>query len=143
MNHTGFLVGILKQLLAEIRPHRLESADIAAFGRRVLTMAGNVGKGWFAILLGKMIDQHTRIPDYILDAVFAAYQPVTPEVFASILAYRLGHIEASGQFGAQAVRDMKANIECYRRGEIDFDAVRAAMLMAFPADEINAILADF
>ncbi|WP_305678371.1 hypothetical protein [Bosea sp. (in: a-proteobacteria)] len=23
MNHTGFLVGILKQLLAEIRPHRL------------------------------------------------------------------------------------------------------------------------
>lgn len=121
----------------------LESPHIAAFGRRVLTMAGNVGKGWFAILLGKMIDQHTIIPDYILDAVFQAYLPVTREVFASILAYRLSHIEASDQFSAQAVRDTKANIERYQRGELNFEAVRAAMLMAFPADEINAILADF
>jgi putative ATP-dependent endonuclease of OLD family len=121
----------------------LESADIAAFGKRVLTMADNVGKGWFAILLGKMIDQHTIIPDYILDAVFAAYLPVTPEVFTSILAYRLGHIAATGQFGAQAVHDMKANVERYRRRELDFAGVRAAMLTAFPADEINAILAAF
>jgi len=121
----------------------LESADIAAFGRRVLTMADNVGKGWFAILLGKMIDQHTIIPDYILKAVFAAYSQVTPEVFASILAYRLRHITASGLFGAQSVHDMKANVERYRRGELDFDGVRAAMLTAFPADEINTILAVF
>lgn len=121
----------------------LESADIAAYGRRVLTMADNAGKGWFAILLGKMIDQHTVIPDYILDAVFQAYPPVTPEVFASILAYRLGHIKATGLYGEPAVLDMAANIERYRRGELDFDGVRAAMLTAFPADEINAILADF
>lgn len=121
----------------------LESADIAVFGKRVLTMANKVGKGWFAILLGKMIDQHTIIPNYILDAVFKAYHPVTPEVFASILAYRLSHIAASGLFSAHVVHDMKMNVERYRRNELNFDAVRAAMLMAFPADEINAILADF
>jgi putative ATP-dependent endonuclease of OLD family len=121
----------------------LESADISAFGKRVVTMADNVGKGWFAILLGKMIDQHTIIPDYILDAVFQAYLPVTTEAFASILAYRLSRIEASGQFSAQAIIDMKATIESYRRAALDFNAVRAAMLIAFPADEINSILAGF
>ena len=50
----------------------LESHDVVAFGQRVLTMAANAGKGWFAILVGKMIDHHTIIPDYILKAIFFA-----------------------------------------------------------------------
>jgi putative ATP-dependent endonuclease of the OLD family len=121
----------------------LESGDIAIFGKRALTMANNAGKGWFAILLGKMIDPDTIIPGYILDAIFSAYAPVSTDVVASILTYRLKHITTSGQFAAQTINGMKMNIDRYRRNEIDFNGVRATMLVAFPSDAINAILADF
>ncbi|PHR19433.1 MAG: ATP-dependent endonuclease [Sphingopyxis sp.] len=121
----------------------LESGDIGQFGRRVLTMANYAGKGWFAILLGKMVGPHTRIPDYILDAIFQAYLPLTAEVFASILNYRLTVIATSEQFDPQSITDMKAKVMSYRMGELDFATVRSAMLVAFPSDEINAILTDF
>ncbi len=120
----------------------LQSGDVVQFGRRVLTMAANAGKGWFAILLGKMIWSETRIPGYILDAIFQAHVPVTDEIFASILTYRLKQI-ATDPFDPQDTAAMQAQVDRYRRGEVDFAATRAAMLAAFPADGINAILADF
>ena len=47
------------------------------YGRRVLTMAENAGKGWFALLVGKMIDHRTIIPDYILKALSFAHGPIS------------------------------------------------------------------
>lgn len=121
----------------------LESCDIARFGRRVLTMADNVGKGWFAILLGKIVGPDTRIPDYILDALFQAHLPVSRGIFASILLYRLKQIEDADTFGLEDTSGMKANVARYLEGDLDFDGVRSAMLVAFPADGINTVLASF
>lgn len=122
----------------------LESGDIAQFGKRVLTMANNAGKGWFAILLGRMITPDTPIPDYILDAIFEAHAPVSVETWASILAYRIVEIEKkTGMFFPQPIAEMRAEIARWRRGELDFNGIRAAMLTRFPSDAINAILASF
>jgi len=122
----------------------LESGDIAQFGKRVLTMANNAGKGWFAILLGRMITPDTPIPDYILDAIFQAHLPVSVETWASVLIYRLAQIDKKmGMLSPQPIAQMRAEIVRYRRGELNFKDIRAAMLTAFPADAINTILADF
>lgn len=121
----------------------LESGDIARFGTRVLTMARNAGKGWFAIILGQIITPETVIPDYILDAIFQAHLPVSTQTWASVLDYRVAVLEASQSHAPEAIAAMRAQIAHYRRGEIDFSGVRAEMLRAFPADGINVILASF
>lgn len=121
----------------------LESGDIARFGTRVLTMARNAGKGWFAIIVGRLITPGTVIPGYILDAIFKVHDPVSTQTWASVLDYRLSAL-ANSQLNTPAdIAAMRAQIGSYRRGEIDFAGVRAEMLQAFPADGINAILARF
>ncbi|MBB4590423.1 putative ATP-dependent endonuclease of OLD family [Rhizobium leguminosarum] len=121
----------------------LESGDIDQFGRRVLTMAKTVGKGWFAILVGRMITPDTQIPDYVLDAIFQAHLPVSAETWASVISYRLTKIEKTGLSLPQSIAQMRSEIARYRRGELSFHEIRSAMLTAFPADTINTILADF
>src|SRR5690606_8536808 len=47
----------------------LSSQNAALRAHRVLTMANNEGKGWFAILLGKFIDHKTILPTYIVNSI--------------------------------------------------------------------------
>lgn len=121
----------------------LESNDIAVSGTRMLRMAKHLGKGWFAILLGKAIDHHTIIPDYILDAVFTAHGMPTNEIWAHILAYRIDLQEKEAVAGPAAIAAARAVLKTYREGATDFPAIREAMLKALPADGINEILASF
>jgi putative ATP-dependent endonuclease of OLD family len=106
-------------------------------------MAKHMGKGWFAILLGKVVDHHTIIPDYILDAVFQAHLVPSTEVWANILAYRIQLQEKDGLVGSTAIADARAALKTYRDGDIDFAAMRAAMLLTLPGDELNEVLASF
>lgn len=121
----------------------LESGDITRFGTRVLTMARYAGKGWFAIILGRMITPETVIPDYILDAIFQAHLPVSIQTWARVLDYRVSVLAESQLYAAAEIDAMRAQIRRYSSGEIDFAGVRAEMLQAFPSDGINTILAGF
>jgi putative ATP-dependent endonuclease of OLD family len=121
----------------------LESPDVASYGQRVLTMARHVGKGWFAILLGKAIDHRTVIPAYILDAIFTAHGGVSTEIFSNILNYRVGLQAEEGNAAPAAIAGARADLAAFRSGELDFGGVREMMLTSFPADEINTILATF
>ena len=47
----------------------LSSSDVSVYGKRILTMANNQRKGWFALILGENISVNTVIPDYIFDAL--------------------------------------------------------------------------
>ena len=73
-----------KEVKAELKTRKPEVA-----GKRVLTMANNVGKGWFAILLGKYITHNTYIPDYIIDALIFATPEISQSTVKDILKYRL------------------------------------------------------
>lgn len=119
----------------------LESGDIVRYGTRVLRMARHVGKGWFAIILGKAINPDVHIPDYILYALFMAHRPVSHEILTTIIDYRLKvQLKANGVPSTQ-VDAMRVHLERFRSGDIDFAAVRTEMLKAFPGDRINTILA--
>jgi putative ATP-dependent endonuclease of the OLD family len=119
----------------------LESRDIVVFGQRVLTMATNAGKGWFAILVGKMIDHHTIIPEYILKAIFFAHGSISKAVVFNILSYRLSQIRKDQGFRFLSIAKLKVRLRHFEDGRLDFSEIRQAMLETFPADEINNILA--
>jgi putative ATP-dependent endonuclease of the OLD family len=119
----------------------LESKHIGAYGRRVLTMAENAGKGWFALLVGKMIDHHTIIPDYILKALSFAHGPISTSIMFNILSYRLGNLTADPSTMPETVAAFQTTLSEFRNGALDLPGIRKAMLEAFPADEINNTLA--
>jgi len=119
----------------------LESNAVEQFGKRVLTIATNAGKGWFAIQVAKLVDPNTHIPDYIVEAIFTAHGPLSSVVLANILDYRLRLILAFGGHDIGAVQEIASQIQAFRAGVIDRAAIRQAVLGAFPADQINAVLA--
>jgi len=129
-------------------------------------MASYSGKGWFAILLGKVIDFDTTIPDYIIDAIFFAHGKLSDDVLFKILKYRLianindldekqasadaaeGH---TNQWHTQwneyiAYRrtfadTFRSQLEQFRDGNLTAHQIIAAMVTNFPDDKINLILA--
>ncbi|HCM62107.1 MAG TPA: ATP-dependent endonuclease [Morganella sp. (in: Bacteria)] len=122
----------------------LNSGDIALYGQRVLTMAENKGKGWFAILLGKKIDPHTAIPRYILDAISFAHPIVKKEVWFNILNYRMNVIEEDDPFvEAEALADFRTKLQLYKNDVIDFVDIKNEMSVCFSDDRINDVLEVF
>lgn len=121
----------------------LESTDISMYGKRILTIAANQGKGWFAILLGNKIDCQITIPDYILDAIFFAHPNVTKEVWFNVLSYRLRCIAESKQFEPAMIADFRTKLDGFKAGTIDFAGIRSEMLAKFTTDRINKILEGF
>ncbi|MHB8100116.1 MAG: ATP-dependent nuclease, partial [Sulfuricurvum sp.] len=149
----------------------LESADIAIYGKRALTMAKHSGKGWFAIILGNSINSKTRIPDYIIEAVLFAHGHINSDVLSKIFNYRInkiiGNINKQERSNVDAI-DLEANPEhsenvslwidyistnrsnivafkqdltSFRAGTLDLNQVRMNMHAYFPNDTINPILA--
>lgn len=122
----------------------LESADVALYGQRALTIANNYGKGWLAILLGKRIDPDVTIPEYILHAIAFAHPTVKKkEVWFNVLDYRLKLLEDDLVTPLEECNEFRKKLTAFRNGEIDFVGVRNEMLSAFPGDRINDVLKVF
>lgn len=116
------------------------SGDITRYGKRVLRMAAQEGKGWFAILLSKQIHHQTVIPDYILDAIFFAYPSVSNEVWFNILNYRLQCIQGGAAIASPEIVEFRTKLQAFKSGTMTFEGICDAMLLAFTADKINNIL---
>jgi putative ATP-dependent endonuclease of OLD family len=119
----------------------LTSGNKAQYGRRVLTMAANQGKGWFAILLGKHVNHKTVLPEYIAKAIFFARESLTVELFFNIYTYRVKCALAGGDI-PQAVADSATEqLNNFRQGTLDLVALKAVMVAVLPGDQIHSILA--
>ena len=121
----------------------LKALPVYKFGTRVLRMATNMGKGWFAILLGKNVDHRTAVPEYLIRAVAFAQPDLSAEVWCNVLEYRLAHLLNDGLAKAAAVSAFKQNVNEYREGRKDFKEIRSEFLAEFPNDRINAVLSAF
>jgi len=73
----------------KLTKEELKDKDVAVFGKRVLTMANQEGKGWFAIMLGKHISYKTIVPDYIVEAIAFAKESYSKNIIADIIEYRM------------------------------------------------------
>ncbi|WP_174874906.1 ATP-dependent nuclease [Vogesella oryzae] len=127
----------------ELAKEQLMSTYLAQYGRRVLTMATQEGKGWFAILIGKTVDHQTVIPKYILDALAFVNPTLTREVWYNVLLYRLRQMWANGFTDKGVMEAFFAQMKIYRSGEISFADIRDEMFKVFPEDRINDVLQVF
>lgn len=121
----------------------LQSGNLQLYGRRVLKMAENQGKGWFAILLGNKLDYKTVIPKYIVEGIAFAHPEISKEVWFNILTYRLRNIQEEGAATGVNVEQYKADLDKFRIGNLAFDDIRNQTQTTFASDNINAILAAF
>jgi putative ATP-dependent endonuclease of OLD family len=146
----------------------LKSPEKPIYGKRVLTMANHSGKGWFAILLGKVISHKVVIPSYIIDAIFFAHGNVSLETIHGILQYRLRKIiddlnqqeamvtstqDQAAQWYSDwgvyivtrrtAITAFKAELQAYLSGTVSLQQLQASMTEKFQEDQIIPFFARF
>jgi len=121
----------------------LQSTNVAVYGKRILTMAENLGKGWFAVIMGNKIGHDTIMPQYIVDAIAFANPSIPTGVWHNIFEYRLKYLERGGTYSAEQITEFKAQLAKYKTGEIDFAAIRTAMLSAFDDKAFQIFLNSF
>ncbi|HEY5849894.1 MAG TPA: AAA family ATPase [Lysobacter sp.] len=124
----------------QIAKSEIESKDISLFGRRALTMANHLGKGWFAIALGSRLDHQVAIPPYISRAIQFLCPKPSRELWVQILSYRLSCIERSGNVSAEELQRFREVILAYRAGNMEFPEVSAFLLTAFTEDSLNRVI---
>ncbi|REC42050.1 ATP-dependent nuclease [Chryseobacterium sp. 5_R23647] len=116
----------------------LESGDVSKYGKRVLTMAKQEGKGWFAIMLGKHISYKTIIPDYIMDAILFAKETYSVEIMSDIVDYRIRKNNIENTTLDFSI--CKAELLKYREGKATLDDVMINLDLVIPDDQIMDLI---
>jgi putative ATP-dependent endonuclease of the OLD family len=116
----------------------LDSDDVKVYGKRILTMANNEGKGWFAILLGKFIEPNTYIPSYILDALVFAVQNIE-EHLLNIMIYRVEYLKANNEDGIDFT-NIDSLIDLCKSELEDIETLKKELTTTFPKDDITDLL---
>ncbi|MDB5118860.1 MAG: hypothetical protein JWN56_78 [Sphingobacteriales bacterium] len=112
--------------------------DVAIHAKRILTMANQEGKGWFAIMLGKHISYKTVIPKYILDGIFFAKETYSTNIIADIIEYRI-----SKNFESNNALDFticRAELLKYRNGGIILEDLVFDIDLVIPGDQILTLI---
>lgn len=118
------VIGIIDQVYTDPPTRQLaksdiENDDVSIYGKRVLTMAKQEGKGWFAIMLGKHISFQTNIPEYIVDAILFAKETYSNNIIADIIEYRINqHFDDNDTLDFSTCRE---NLTKYRTEEATLD----------------------
>ncbi|MGY8911515.1 MAG: ATP-dependent endonuclease, partial [Flavobacteriales bacterium] len=118
----------------------LENKDVAVFGKRVLTMANQEGKGWFAIMLGKHIFFKTIIPDYIVEAIVFAKESYSKNIIADIIEYRINKNSKEKFYDKVDFTLLKDKLSDYRSNKASIDDVIAETKATTPNDQILTFL---
>jgi putative ATP-dependent endonuclease of OLD family len=115
----------------------IEGADVSIYGKRVLTMAKQEGKGWFAIMLGKHISYKTILPSYIIDAIFFAKE-MSSNIIADIIDYRIKkNLEDNNTLDFTSC---KVELLKYRNGEITLGDLAFDFDLVIPDDQILTLI---
>lgn len=114
----------------------LASTDISVYGKRVLTMAANEGKGWFAILLSNNIDERVKLPGYILDAIRHTIPYIKNEIWYDALKHRFLYILNQNSSTPEIIQWVASELEKYRDNKIDTQSILETFKKYFPNDPI-------
>lgn len=118
----------------------LRSNDPERFGKRILTMAKGAGKGWFAIQLAKRVSARSRIPPYLLDAIFTAHRPLSRGVLANMIEYRLRSHHDPAVLPAPLADEVRIRATQFQRKEIEAASLLQVLAQALPGDVIIEVL---
>ena len=106
----------------KISEEDIKSDDIKKYGKRILTMAENKGKGWYAILLSKYITPSICIPKYILDAIVFAKTKFSNELIVQMLEYVLDTYNED-----EEIDNLKNELKSYNEGRTSFDDIKKTL----------------
>lgn len=116
----------------------IKNPDVAVYGKRVLTMAKQEGKGWFAIMLGKHISYKTEIPAYILDAILFAKETYSSNIVADIIQYRMNkHFEDDDTLDFTSCNE---ELFKYRNGTNKLEDLAFDFDLVLPDDQILTLI---
>ncbi|NBF15547.1 AAA family ATPase [Pseudomonas sp. Fl4BN2] len=144
-DNTHEVISVVDSVYTDIPTRRaakaeLMDADIGVAGKRILTMANYLGKGWFAILLADNISRVTNIPEYILEAVLGACEELPRKTKLKILKHRLVTLTTEGyyeEFYDQAIQAQSLLTE-YEDRDLPFSTLIAALSDLLSEDPILA-----
>lgn len=112
----------------------LENKEVAVFGKRILTMANQEGKGWFAIMLGKHISYKTIVPDYIIEAIAFAKESYSKNIIADVIEYRMNkNLKDDDKIDFSLLKKIISN---YRINKATIDEVIVEIKNRIPEDQI-------
>jgi predicted ATP-dependent endonuclease of OLD family len=118
----------------KLSKEELEDKDVAIFGKRVLTMANQEGKGWFAIMSGKYISDKTIVPDYIIDAIAFAKESYSKNIIADVIEYRMNkNAKEDDKIDFTLLKEI---ISSYRMNKATIDEVIVEIKNRISADQI-------
>jgi len=123
-----------------VATEELRSNDPAIYGKRVLTMAENAGKGWLAIQLAKRVTGATRIPGYLVEAIFAAHRPVSRAVLANMIEHRLNFHQNPAVLPEAELAGLREQLKSYRKGDLAIEPLREAVIGLVPGDVIIDVM---
>lgn len=123
----------------KLTKEELDDEDVAVFGKRVLTMANQEGKGWFAIMLGKHISYKTIVPDYIVEAIAFAKESYSKNIIADIIEYRVNkNAKDDDKIDFTLLKKIIAN---YRVNKATIDEVIVEIKNTISEDQILTFIA--
>jgi len=121
-----------------VAKENINSGDVSLFGRRVLRMANNQGKGWFSILLSGELTFKTKIPEYILNSILYLGAISNKNILINIIIYRIKcHKNEDGTLN---FRNVKKSLREYKSNECNLDNVIDKLKEVIPNDQVINIL---
>lgn len=111
----------------------LKSGTDAKCANTILTLAGNMGKGWYATTLSNYIDNAITIPEYILEAIaFASKEVISLDIILKMIEYSLS------KYDGNTVIDFKKENK-----EIKTNEERNKIIKKFKSEYENDVVTKF
>ncbi|MGO2162080.1 MAG: ATP-dependent nuclease [Vibrio toranzoniae] len=126
--------------------NELSSGMIHLSGVRVLTIANQQGKGWFAIQLGETLTADCILPDYIAKAISFAHGKFEPRVLSKIIRYRTQHNIDKGVIPLPPQPGfifINKAIQFFEQGSLPFCDLLNSFKRAYPFDSATAAIENF
>lgn len=124
----------------------LDSGLIHLFGVRVLKIADQQGKGWFALQLGENLSPDCIVPTYIANAISFAHGKFEPQILSKIIRYRLQQNEHRGIMSIPAppgFLPIGVAIQCFEQRTLPFQGLLNSFKNAYPSDPSIATIEKF
>lgn len=116
----------------------IESADKGVYGKRILTMANNKGKGWFSILLSGELTFKTKIPQYILDSLLFLDPIFSKNLQINVIKYRMYKHKIEND--SLSFTDVNLKLQEYKNNECELSAVISSFESIISDDQILEVL---
>lgn len=101
----------------------INSDYVEDYGARIIKMANNIGKGWFALTLAKYITHETFIPNYIWDALLFSASNFKKEIIFKIVCHRM----KENEYDTDLYNEITNHLSRFVENEIEIDELKGIL----------------